>query len=144
MRLSWWCKALWPDVTPTITDVVASPIRLSTIHPRLKNKEVHGWIAPDKGSVKFNTDGVVEGRHSYKVVFECDNKLVVDWLQHPHLAPVNIKEEIVGFINECKDLNCRFLFVSKEGNTVVDGLAKKGIRRVQPLVVSCFPVSVQT
>ncbi|KAK8660118.1 hypothetical protein V6N13_051052 [Hibiscus sabdariffa] len=61
MRLSWWCKALWPDVTLSITDVVASPSRLKTVQPRLKNREVQGWIAPDKGSVKFNTDGAVEG-----------------------------------------------------------------------------------
>ncbi|KAL4297939.1 hypothetical protein GQ457_12G007070 [Hibiscus cannabinus] len=150
---------LWPDVTPAITDVVASPTRLSTVQPRLKNKEVHGWTAPERGSVNFNTDGAVEGsygeagvggclrdensktllyfslsagvnnvvskeilalkeairqynsvtgRHSNIVVFECDIKLVVVWLQHPHLAPVNIKEEIVGCINECKDLDCRF------------------------------------
>ncbi|KAK8602661.1 hypothetical protein V6N13_084868 [Hibiscus sabdariffa] len=103
LRLSWWCKALWPDVTPALTDVVASPIRLSSVQPRPKILEVHGWIAP-----------------------------------HPHLAPVNIREEIIGCINECKDLDCRFQFVPREGNTVVDGLAKKGIRHVQPLVMSCF------
>ncbi|KAK8664809.1 hypothetical protein V6N13_084582 [Hibiscus sabdariffa] len=59
-------------------------------------------------------------------------------MRHPHLAPVNIREEIIGCINECKDLDCRFQFVSREGNTVADGLAKKGIRRVQPLVMSCL------
>ncbi|KAK8631618.1 hypothetical protein V6N13_028401 [Hibiscus sabdariffa] len=150
MRLSWWCKALWLDVTPAITDVVASPIRLTTVKPRLKNKEVHGWIAHVKGVNNVLSREIlpikealrlynsVKGSHSYTVVFECDNQSVVGWLQHPHLAPVNIKEEIVGCISECKDLDCRFLFVSREGNTVADGLAKKGIRRVQPLVVSCF------
>ncbi|KAK8666149.1 hypothetical protein V6N13_006301 [Hibiscus sabdariffa] len=65
-------------------------------------------------------------------------------MQHPHLAPFNIKEEIVACISECKDLDCRFQFVSKEGNTLADGLAKKGIRRVQPLVVSCFLGSKQS
>ncbi|KAK8714365.1 hypothetical protein V6N13_149558 [Hibiscus sabdariffa] len=98
LRLSWWCKALWSDVTPAITDVVASPIRLSTVQPRLKIMEVHGWIAP------------------VKVVFDCDNQSVVGWLQHPHLAPANIKEEIIGCIIECKDLDCRFQFVSREGD----------------------------
>ncbi|KAK8716362.1 hypothetical protein V6N13_043674 [Hibiscus sabdariffa] len=142
LRLIWWCKALWPDVTPAITDVVASPIRLRTVQPRPKIMEVHGWIAPVNGSIKFNTDSAVEGSygeagiggclrdensktllyfsmsagvnnvsteilaikealrlynsvkgsHSYTVVFECDNQSVVGWLQHPHLAPVNIKE----------------------------------------------------
>ncbi|KAK8476260.1 hypothetical protein V6N11_030992 [Hibiscus sabdariffa] len=167
LRLSWWCKALWSDVTPAITDVVASPIRLSTVQPRLKIMEVHGWIAPVKGSVKFNTDGAIEGSygeariegylrdknsktllyfsmsagvnnivsteilaikealrlynyvkgsHSYTVVFDCDNQSVVGWLQHPHLAPANIKEEIIGCIIECKDLDCRFQFVSREGD----------------------------
>ncbi|KAK8996519.1 hypothetical protein V6N11_081790 [Hibiscus sabdariffa] len=63
LRLSWWCKALWPDVTPAFTDVVASPIRLSSVQPRPKILEVHGWIAPVKGSVKFNSDGAVEGSY---------------------------------------------------------------------------------
>ncbi|KAK8594160.1 hypothetical protein V6N13_125969 [Hibiscus sabdariffa] len=182
-------QALWADVTPAFTDVVASPIRLSSVQPRPKILEVHGWIASVKGSVKFNTDGTVEGSygeagiggclrddnsktllyfsmsvgvnnvvsteilaikealrlynslkgsHSYTVVIESDNQSVVGWLQHPHLAPVNIREETIGCINECKDLDCRFQFVSREGNTVADGLAKKGIRRVQPLVMSCL------
>ncbi|KAK8621067.1 hypothetical protein V6N13_067510 [Hibiscus sabdariffa] len=189
LRLSWWCKALWPDVTPAFTDFVASPIRLSFVQPKSKILEVHGWIAPVKGSVKFNTDDAVEGSygkagicgclrdensktllyfsmsvgvnnvvsteilaiketlrlynslkgsHSYTVVIESDNQSVVGWLQHPHLAPVNIREEIIGCINECKDLDCRFQFVYREGNTVADGLAKKGIRHVQPLVMSCL------
>ncbi|KAK8682061.1 hypothetical protein V6N13_054458 [Hibiscus sabdariffa] len=147
---SWWCKALWPDVTPAFTDVVASPIRLSSVQPRPKILEVHGWIAPVKGvnnvvsteilAIKeaLRLHNSLKGSHSYTVVIESDNQSVVGWLQHPHLAPVNIREEIIGCINECKDLDCRFQFVSREGNTVADGLAKKGIRRVQPLVMSCL------
>ncbi|KAK9009974.1 hypothetical protein V6N11_036494 [Hibiscus sabdariffa] len=64
-------RVLWPDATPAITDVVASPTRLSTVQPRLKNKEVHGWIAPEKGSVNFNTDGAVEGSYREAGVGGC-------------------------------------------------------------------------
>ncbi|KAL4295515.1 hypothetical protein GQ457_12G025940 [Hibiscus cannabinus] len=144
LRLSWWCKALWPDVTPAFSDIVASPLRIGYVQPRTKILEAHGWIAPEKGSVKFNTDGAVEGSygeagiggclrdensktllyfsmsvgvnnvvstkmlaikealklynslkgsHSSTIVIESDNQSVVGWLQHPHLAPANIKEE---------------------------------------------------
>ncbi|KAK8609175.1 hypothetical protein V6N13_025482 [Hibiscus sabdariffa] len=70
-----------------------------------------------------------------KVVFECDSELAVGWLSLPHCAPANLKEILSTCLRNNKGIDCSFQFVYREGNTVADGLAKKGIGQRDALVI---------
>ncbi|KAL4323998.1 hypothetical protein GQ457_11G004910 [Hibiscus cannabinus] len=90
------------------------------------------WSAPNKNSLKFNTDGVSVGIidaltikilalkeairlfnnsewcNRFKVVFECDSELVVGWMLRPHSTPTSLKDNIVSCLSNNKALNATF------------------------------------
>ncbi|KAL4351272.1 hypothetical protein GQ457_06G023470 [Hibiscus cannabinus] len=71
----------------------------------------------------------------FKVVFECDSKLIIDWILRPHIAPVKFKRTISSFFSISNGVEWSLQFAPRECNTMADILAKKGIDRASDLTI---------
>ncbi|KAK9017624.1 hypothetical protein V6N11_080100 [Hibiscus sabdariffa] len=61
LRLGWWCKAKWPNMGSSVTDLSSNLHNLSYIRNRSIEVNQKSWISPRTGQLKFNMDGVVRG-----------------------------------------------------------------------------------
>ncbi|KAL4387928.1 hypothetical protein GQ457_09G017000 [Hibiscus cannabinus] len=64
------------------------------------------------------------GNH-YRLIFESDSKLLVDWIQNAHLCLTIFKPLIHSCLDLCKVFDWRISFVNREANVLADNLEKK-------------------
>ncbi|KAK8651215.1 hypothetical protein V6N13_140827 [Hibiscus sabdariffa] len=154
LRLSHWCKASWPVVLMSISDLLSCPSNFALFGKILSSKKQSCWVPPSSGFLKFNTDGAVCGSfdvvaellainealvlfnsskwysHCYLIV-ECDSELVAKWLKVPSSAPSVFKPLIDSVLHNGDTLLWSITVTPRECNELADRLAKQGIARAK-------------
>ncbi|KAK8522623.1 hypothetical protein V6N12_056324 [Hibiscus sabdariffa] len=61
MRIIFWCKAKWPWVSVSSSEVLFCPLSLHSLKVNRNMLNPSSWVKPSAESLKFNVDGAVVG-----------------------------------------------------------------------------------